>query len=313
MKRRRNSVFQLCVLGILGASVVFTLLFPYISIHFRSKEPMEISAVMRDSNSKLWLRMRSGMEQAASDLGVELRFLVPASESAAEQEELIRKEIERGTDGIIITPVDSTHIEKSWAFGEVPVISLEFPLSRNWKTVSPDNELLGTQLAETAVQDKKTDVVLLVSSYPQNQGMTQRIEAAEQVLHAAGIETQLYYQEGLPSSLRKTAEGIGAGQIIALDSKATWLAAEAYASSADRPQIYGVGSCSEITASLEEGVLSAVATWSEYAAGYMAVEYAAAAIQGKKDDSEGTLKISMIKGDEIYEPENQKLLFPVIS
>lgn len=312
MKRRKNSILQLCVLGILGAAVIFTLFYPYMSLHFRSREPMEISAVMRDSDSKLWSEMRSGMEQAASDLGVELRFLVPSSESAEEQEDLIHREMERGTDGIIITPVDSSHIENNLQFGEVPVVSLEFPLSGSRKTVSPDNEQIGKLLAEAAVQEKKVDVVLLVSSYPKSQGMTQRIEAAEQVLSEVGIQTRLY-RGSLPTSIRKTAEEVEAGQIIALDSKATLMAAEEYALFADRPQIYGVGSSGEITAGLEKGVLSAVAAWSEYAAGYMAVEYAAASIQGKGGNSEGTLKVSIIKGDEIYEPENQKLLFPVIS
>ncbi len=312
MKRKKSSLPQLCVLGILGAAVIFTLVFPYISLHFRSKEPMEISAVMRDSDSKLWSGMRSGMEQAASDLGVELRFLVPSSENAEEQEALIRREMERGTDGIIITPVDSSYIEENLHFGEVPVVSLEFPLSGSGKTVSPDNEQIGRQLAESAVQEKTADTVLLVSSYPKSQGMTQRIEGAQQVLKEAGTQTQLY-QGSSPFPMRKIAEEIGAEQIIALDSKATLMTAEEYASSADRPLIYGVGSSGEITAELENGVLSAVAAWSEYAAGYLAVEYAAASIQGKAGNSEGTLKVSIIKGDEIYEPENQKLLFPVIS
>ncbi len=273
---------------------------------------MEISAVMRDADSKLWAEMRSGMEQAASDLGVELRFLIPASESAEEQEDLIRREMERGTDGIILTPVNNVYIEENVSFGEVPVVSLEEPLLGSWKTISPDNEQIGKQLAEFAVQEKKAAAVLLVSSYPKSEGMTQRIEAAEQVLNEAGIQTQLYKGD-LPSPMRKMAEEMGAEQIIALDSKATLMAAEEYALSADHPQIYGVGSSGEITSYLEKGVLTAVAAWSKYAAGYLAVEYAAAAIQGRGDPSDSALKISIIKGDEIYEPENQKLLFPVIS
>ena len=64
--------------------------------------------------------------------------------------------------------------------------------------------------------------------------MTQRIEAAEQVLNEAGIQTQLYKGD-LPSPMRKMAEEMGAEQIIALDSKATLMAAEEYALSADHP------------------------------------------------------------------------------
>lgn len=133
---------------------------------------MEISAVMRDADSKLWAEMRSGMEQAASDLGVELRFLIPASESAEEQEDLIRREMERGTDGIILTTVNNVYIEENVSFGEIPVVSLEEPLLGSWKTISPDNEQIGKQLAEFGVQEKKAAAVLLVSSYPKSEGMT---------------------------------------------------------------------------------------------------------------------------------------------
>lgn len=171
---------------------------------------MEISAVMRDADSKLWAEMRSGMEQAASDLGVELRFLIPSSESAEEQKDLIRKEMERGTDGIILTPVNNVYIEENVSFGEVPVVSLEEPLLGSWKTISPDNEQIGKQLAEFGVQEKKAAAVLLVSSYPKSEGMTQRIEAAEQVLNEAGIQTQLYKGD-LPSPHEKDGGRNGSG------------------------------------------------------------------------------------------------------
>ena len=72
--------------------------------------------------------------------------------------------------------------------------------------------------------------------------------------------------------MRKMAEEMGAEQIIALDSKGDFDGGEEYALSADHPQIYGVGSSGEITSYLEKGVLTAVAAWSKYAAGYLAVE-----------------------------------------
>ena len=51
-------------------------------------------------------------------------------------------------------------------------------------------------------------------------------------------------------------------------------------------------------------MISAVAAWSEYAAGYMAVECAAAPVQRKENDAEGALKVSIIKGDEAAVPRH---------
>ena len=55
-----------------------------------------------------------------------------------------------------------------------------------------------------------------------------------------------------------------------------------------------------------------MAAWSDYAAGYLAVRRAVEAAQGQ----EGTvapLPFSILRKEDIYAPENQKLLFPVMS
>lgn len=312
MKRRKNNIIQLCVLGILGAAVLFTLIFPNLNVHVKRREPLEISAVMRDVDSRLWSGLRMGMEQAASDLGAELRFLSPTSGTSSEQEELIQREAERGTDAMIVLPRDSEQLEQKIDFGEIPIISLESPLAGSRETVAPDHPQIGTQLAGLVVQEGAKQPVLLVSCYPKSSGVTQRVEAAQQALKKAGIQTILYYGDTF-TQIEETANQQKAGQIVALDSKATLLLAEGYADSQSHPQVYGVGSVGEITTGLETGVLSAVAVWSEYAAGYMAVEYAVASAGRSTSRTEGTLRTSIIKEDEIYEPENQKLLFPIIS
>lgn len=56
-----------------------------------------------------------------------------------------------------------------------------------------------------------------------------------------------------------------------------------------------------------------MAAWSEYAAGYLAVQQAAGAAREKTEPLTETLPFSVVGGDEIYESEYQKLLFPVMS
>lgn len=76
--------------------------------------------------------------------------------------------------------------------------------------------------------------------------------------------------------------------------------------------LYGVGSSTAITTSLEQGSIAAVAAWSDYAAGYLAVEQAVRAVRQRPQDLE-PLTFSIVRGEDIYAPENQKLLFPVTS
>uniref|UniRef100_UPI0026220804 winged helix-turn-helix domain-containing protein n=1 Tax=uncultured Oscillibacter sp. TaxID=876091 RepID=UPI0026220804 len=76
--------------------------------------------------------------------------------------------------------------------------------------------------------------------------------------------------------------------------------------------LYGVGSAAAITAQLERGNLAAIAAWSDYAAGYLAVRRAVNAVRGT-GGALGPLPFFILREEDIYAPENQKLLFPIMS
>ena len=76
--------------------------------------------------------------------------------------------------------------------------------------------------------------------------------------------------------------------------------------------LYGVGGSTAITAHLERGTISAMAAWSDYAAGYLAVRQAVEATREPGRELE-PLPFFILRGEDIYAPEYQKLLFPVTS
>lgn len=73
-----------------------------------------------------------------------------------------------------------------------------------------------------------------------------------------------------------------------------------------------MGATAAVTAQLERGTIAALAAWSDYAAGYLAVRQAVETAQGEGRLLE-PLSFSIVRGEDIYAPENQKLLFPVTS
>ena len=59
----------------------------------RPQPLLEVSVILRETDASLWTNARQGMEQAAMDLDVELRFLTPAQNNdAAQQAELLKRE-----------------------------------------------------------------------------------------------------------------------------------------------------------------------------------------------------------------------------
>ena len=100
--------------------------------------------------------------------------------------------------------------------------------------------------------------------------------------------------------------------MLAFDPSSTQQAAEWKAAEQRAFTLYGVGSSTAITAHLEQGTIAAIAAWSDYAAGYLAVRQAVESTRGAEEEL-APLAFSILRKEDIYAPENQKLLFPIMS
>ena len=182
-------------------------------------------------------------------------------------------------------------------------------------TIFADPVQLGTELAQALLADWTSGRVLLLDSGGGvNHSITARLEAARSVLEDAGVPVaeRACQSAGLSTGLRSLLAETGSQWVMAFDAPATLRAAEGKELEQLSVPLYGVGSPVEIITRLEQGTISAVATWSDYAAGYLAVEHAVSAARGK-DRATAPLSFSILRGEDIYEPNNQKMLFPVAS
>ena len=162
--RTKNSVVEIVILGILGLLVIFTLLLPQL-LREEAYQPLFLSVLLRDADSSGLAAARQGMEQAADELGAELRFLTPTVQSdSREQAELLRREAEGGADALIVLPVDTASL--SAALDQLssppPVVSLGSGLDRGTGTVTPDGGALGRALAQALLEDWDGGKVLLL-------------------------------------------------------------------------------------------------------------------------------------------------------
>ena len=103
-RRFTRWVLPLLMLGVL---LLLLLLILYPTRAQQRPELLEMSVISREAEGSAWATARQGMEQAAADLNVELRFLYPAqSDSAQEQGQLLRREVESGASAILLFPAD---------------------------------------------------------------------------------------------------------------------------------------------------------------------------------------------------------------
>lgn len=312
MRNRRNAVIQLAILAALGAAVVVTSLLPRVPARREASAPAEVSVILREADTSLWSNVRLGMEQAAGELGAELRVLAPAgSNDGAAQLEMIRREAAGQTSVLVVAPADCAGLEEALAAGAgCPIVSLESPLEGAALTVAPDNAALGAALAQAALGEAEDGFVLLLSASPGSAGVAARLEGARQALEAAEVKTRVGETDLSGAGLASLLKQPDLSAVMAFEPALTEQAASVKDSLGLEVPLYGVGVTANGAAWLERGVISAAAAWSDFAVGYLAVEGALALARGESVQMEQP-PFFIVRGEDIYEPEYQKLLFPV--
>lgn len=308
MKQKGYRAWQMVVLGLLAAAMVVSLMIPESLLTPPGPRRVEISILLRQGDSAVWSTARQGMEQAAEDLGAELRFLTLEAEgSGISQVELLRRQAEMDVDAAVVIPADCQALEQlleDWQ--GLPVVTLESQVEGARAFVGIDDEAVGRMLAQQVAGSCPTaGRVLLVDAFPGCAGPSRRLESAKTTLETAGFAPEVCSE--LTAEILEGAAAVLCFEPVSLEQAAA-LAAQCEAA----PLVYGAGVSASVVASLETGGIAAAIAWSDYAAGYLAVSQAAAAARGEQAESQ-TLPVTLVKEGETYDKDHQKLLYPVFS
>lgn len=309
MEVRKNSLIEYSILGVLGALVVLSLLVPQLLQDSRPPRLLSLSVLLRDTDSSNWAVARQGMEQAADEMGAELRFLTLTGEDRDGQTELLLREVGSGADAVVVVPIDPEALYETIVqlSSPCPVVALECAIEGGAGAAAPDNELVGRQLAQALLEDWDGGQVVLLDNSASCPEVAARLAGALDTLAQAGAPTITMTALPEEQEAKRWMQWV-----MTFEPSITRQTAESKAAEGQTFALYGVGASTAVTTQLERGTITAVAAWSDYAAGYLAVQQAVQAVQERSQALE-PLKFSIIHGEEIYEPENQKLLFPVMS
>ena len=311
---RRKAILQL-VLPLIGLSVLFCLL-AFAPGEKHSQPPLlEMSVILRDGDGGV-STMRKGMEQAAEDLNVELRFLTPAEDNdAAEQVLLLEREVAGGAPAVVLLPADRETLSGavSAAAGKTTLVTVETDMTA-WgaaASVSMDHQALGEALGTAAMHGVPAGgTVLLLDSLPGDNGIRERLEAAREVLERGGRQVREYRWNGDETLFADILRIERPGAVIAFEAAALAEVAE-LSRGENFPLLYGCGSTTGIAAALEKGRVTAIAAVNVFSAGYLAVEAAASLARHEDWTGAPTVAFSVVRQETMYESDNQKLLFPV--
>ena len=311
----RKAWLQL-VLPLIGLSILFCLLAFAPGEKHHQPPLLELSVILRDGDGAV-STMRKGMEQAAQDLNVELRFLIPAEDnSAVQQAQLLEREVAGAASAVLLIPADREALGDavSAAAGKTTLVTVETDMTA-WgaaASITMDHQELGAALGAAALNGvPEGGTVLLLDSLPGDNGMRERMEAAKAVLERGGRQARVYKWDPDTTSLPDILRIERPRAIIAFEAAALADVAELSRGEDTFPLLYGCGSTASIAAALEKGRVTAITAVNVFSAGYLAVEAAAALARHEDWTAAAPVAFSIVRQETMYDSDNQKLLFPV--
>ncbi|SBV96904.1 conserved exported hypothetical protein [uncultured Eubacteriales bacterium] len=223
-----------------------------------------VSILLDGTDSDGWKNFRAGLNQAALERNVDLRF-VTRYDGEADQTDVLRQEWEGEAEGVIIVPVDTEKLAET--LREAPpglavcVVGPALSAGRVDSYVSPDYEKMGRRLADAAAETGET-CTLFISTQP----------GPAASLIASGLEAGLR-EKGISF----TWETVGENGITGLPKEGTLVAVESAVAEAlcatpgSEGRVCGVGASDVLLRSLEEGAAAALVVQSDFDAGYLSL------------------------------------------
>lgn len=321
----RNRFYFGAVLLILVLIIVWTS-YSMLSVG-REEESHKVSVIVEDSGNDRWIALRQGIEQAARDYNIDVNYVLTGKFSAVEEEiSLIDRELDNGAKGVIVQMFTSDAADDiADISAQAAVILLETDVVPEdlYAVAGPDNMAIGAAAAE-AVKKRLGEAVsgarIGILAGNQNQlSMRQRLQGVKSALaeeHAQIVwcadEESTQTQEGFYRIAgEKPAEVIIALSNAETEKMVDYLTASSAGGAGCL--LYGVGCSDKAVYYLDKGIIDTLVVPNEFNMGYQSMETMAKQLSYHQTEADGCeVEYLVIDRTNLYEEENQKVLFPLV-
>ena len=286
-------------------------------------EVYDVSLIVRGKTGEQWESIKQGADQAASEMNVDLSFITLSEENnLPEQISLIQREYDSGVDAIVLAAADSNGLVSTveQVSENIPVVCIESTVnSAAVKSyISADNYAMGVQLGQEIVRSGNARKRLaVVESSAQCSNVQQRRAGLMSVLGEIGGEVISWT---LPDESSEAARTLAqelrpksVDVVVTLDVTALEAAAQAAIDEqADYLTRFGSGSTGKVASYIEQDIVNATIVQNDFGIGYLGVKAAVDSLKKRPVAPATVVEHRMINWKNMYDPENQRLLFPFI-
>ena len=275
----------------------------------KTERTFSVSVIVNDSNNDRWIALREGLEQAAQDYNIELNYVSTGNISDMEEEmALIQREADLGADGMIVQMVGSEVSAEQMATidGRTALMLIE-------TDVMPEG--LYPYIGFRSLTGKKIGIL---AGNQEQIAMQQRLDGLETALDGIEIEWMI------PGQPAESAVDILAKQrtspvdvIVALGNSEVEVAVDYLLTLTEEEKakisLYGAGCSEKAVYYLDKGIISSLVVPNEFNMGYQSMEEMARQLEYRLSDAESqTVDYLVVDRTNLYDADNQKVLFPIV-
>lgn len=291
------------------------------------KEPYRLIFISKtiDSHNDFWTSLIDGAELAAEELDVEIEVVGGSAEEDVDgQIRKIEESIDKKPDAILVAPCDyskTSDVLQQVVDNGIPLILLDSVIDRDIavSVVSTDNRLAGKELGEFTRNLLEHNSVIGIIGHVK--GTSTAMEREEGIKEGLGdakekIADIVYCDSSYEKAYSLTTDMLtrypDIDVLIGTNEYATVGAARAVKDMelAGKVKMVGFDNSVEEIQLLEEGVLRGIVIQKPFNIGYLGVDQAVKAITGKGADKKVDSGCKLITKENLYEEENQRLLYP---
>lgn len=260
--------------------------------------------------------LKQGMEQAALDYKVEIT-ITHFDESLAiqEKEQQLLDEIAQGKQGVILEPSftqESMNLPETGAF---VFVNSESQTSKKVPKIATDNQKMGEELGnEILEKNEEKQAILILSSDEMTQENRENQAGLIQFLAQHQIEyEEILLGENFEEAVIGKINTQAYGGIVCLDRQGSEALGKLKKGhkSLSAMAIYGFGFSNELLNLVDQGIIQGLGVSNQFAVGYAAVTQIVGQLEGKSPHLPQIARLIVTK-ENLFDTDNQKLLFPLI-
>ena len=315
----KNKLYFGCLIAVVLIIIAYA---SYGMLNRRQNEKLyPVSVIVDNSSSDRWFAFREGLKQASRDYHVQLNIVSTGELSNLEEEKLlIERESENGARGIIVQMCDGNEeeifaqIQESAGGADVLLVETDVEPEGILPAVIPENYEMGRMIAVSIkedMQDLTGKKIGILMGHRERLSQKQRLKGFLDEMEDTGVEIlwQITDNDNVQNEQLGTAE-----IIVALENDETERAADYLVESGTQScSLYGVGCSEKNVYYLDKKLIKVLIVPNEFHMGYQSVAIIAAKSQDHVLLSQDTMvSFLVVRPEELYEEDNQKLLFPLV-